>query len=632
MEWTEVRRRKTPARSVHVQETTYFVTNVPEQARKGEIREAFGRFGKITDVYMGDKKGKNGKYFVFVRFGEVKDVMELEAKINGMIYRGNRLEVNLAKHRKKETPKPPIAIVNRRSVQGNNAGTWNTFRDHRTFADITRDPHMPAKNSGQFVPQAPPGPRPIQLQRDDQTYHWLHKTSLIGETLTLDHLGHLPKLLRDNGETELEIKYIGGLRVLLLFGNSVDAKEFLNTENRWKEYLKWVNWSDKTDMQVKRVAWIRILGLPLYLWGDRNFTAITEHLGKTIAPYEDLPNRVDLSCPKIGILTSRKTRINDELHVGMDGKVFKIGITEFDEEWFPFRFDTSEDYYEIPDGDDEEDGEYGDEEEDGVSDTYMGNSDGEKEEGEISPELQTERDVDKPDGGKGTNAVIGDESPAKHPVDWREVIGTSEEEQRAHGEQTMVRDSMMTEHEASPIILKELNVNGNIPGRSHNTNGRRPDPCMNLSPNLNGPLYGLPPISCFGPFSSPIATNKVRGQSSEVCSSLGKRRRLERDENRRSPPLINSMAALSDLDEPPTHMASQSTVPIRIDHAPIDINRAPSEDQVFANENEPEGSSSSSIEVRKTVEIGNALGFEISSNDPILKGVMGETGDDIAPQ
>ncbi|CAH1418163.1 unnamed protein product [Lactuca virosa] len=384
----------------------------------------------------------------------------------------------------------------------------NTFRDHRTFADVTRPPHMSEKNSVQSVPPAPPGPRLIQLQRDAQAYHRLHRTSLIREALTLDHLGHTPKLLRDNGETDLEITYVGGLRVLFLFDGSVDAKDFLNNENRWKEFLKLVNWSDKTDMQVERVAWIRIIGLPLYLWGDRNFASITEWLGKTIAPYEDLSNRVDLSCPKIGILTSRKTRINDELQVSIDGRVLKIGITEFDEDWFPFRFDKSEDYYETQDEDDEEVGEYGNEEEDGISDTYMGNSDDEKEDGEISPELQMGKNVAQTEGGKETNAEIEEESPTRQPAVRSEVIGTSEEVQRTPGDQTTVRDSIMTEHEASPRILEALMDNGNIPVLTHNSKDKCHGPGMESNPNTNGLSYGLPPIGCFGPFTSPIVTNK----------------------------------------------------------------------------------------------------------------------------
>ena len=77
--------------------------------------------------------------------------------------------------------------------------------------------------------------------------------------------------------------------------------------------------------------------------GESNFTRITEGYGTTIAPFDELPNRVDLSCVKIEIPTKRRMRINDEIFVPCEGEFIKLGITEFDEDWFPFKFDQNED-------------------------------------------------------------------------------------------------------------------------------------------------------------------------------------------------------------------------------------------------------------------------------------------------
>lgn len=78
-------------------------------------------------------------------------------------------------------------------------------------------------------------------------------------------------------------------------------------------------------------------------------------------------------------------RINEKIFVSFEGELIKLGIIEFDEYWFPFKFDPNEDYYEKEElsedgGTDEEN-----DDEDGISDTWMQEVDGEKEEGEISP-------------------------------------------------------------------------------------------------------------------------------------------------------------------------------------------------------------------------------------------------------
>lgn len=386
--WKEVRRRKT-AEKRGSEITIFFVTNVPRDATKREIYEAFIRFGRLTDVFMGLRKGKNGRYYAFIRFTDVKNVKHMENQLDGTVVRGTRLEVNLALHKRKEIP--PITkkkFNSNYSVRHNDhfttkqpaQGMWGRPRDNRTFAEVLGKKTQPHATQ---PPPPPPIPPHIDLSRNIQK--WLWKTSLIGEATLLDHLGHMPKLLSFRNDILMEIKYVGGLKVMLQFNDSVSAKEFKDNRERWQEHLKWVEWVEKIDPEFDRVAWIRIVGLPIHLWGDRNFSKITEGYGVTIAPFDELHNRVDLSCVKIGILTKRRTRINDEIFVSCEGKFIKLGIIEFDEDWFPFKFDHCEDYYvndELSEVDatDEEN-----EDKEGVSDTWMHEDGGEMEEGEISP-------------------------------------------------------------------------------------------------------------------------------------------------------------------------------------------------------------------------------------------------------
>ncbi|CAH1420760.1 unnamed protein product [Lactuca virosa] len=57
--WTEVRRRKTPAKfQTGLDETSFFVSNIPTGATKEEFRKIFNLFGGLTDIYFGGKKGR----------------------------------------------------------------------------------------------------------------------------------------------------------------------------------------------------------------------------------------------------------------------------------------------------------------------------------------------------------------------------------------------------------------------------------------------------------------------------------------------------------------------------------------------------------------------------------------------
>ncbi|KAL4582116.1 hypothetical protein LXL04_006656 [Taraxacum kok-saghyz] len=243
--------------------TTYFATNAPKEATKGEIMKVFAKHGKVIDVYTGTKLGRNGQHYAFIRFTGVEDASEMERRMSGTTIRGRTLTVNIAKHERKA---PPPAMANstwkRKTVMNQNKFGGSGMRDHRTFAEVMN----PNKGRG--------------------------NTSLFGEAKTLDHLGHMPKLLTSGKKMQMTIKYIGGMNVLLEFGSSLDAKAFLTDGDRWKDHLRWLQWGEHTNYRHGRVAWIRLVGLPLNLWGERNFKAITKKFGKTIAPFDKINHRV----------------------------------------------------------------------------------------------------------------------------------------------------------------------------------------------------------------------------------------------------------------------------------------------------------------------------------------------------
>ncbi|KAL4564865.1 hypothetical protein LXL04_028939 [Taraxacum kok-saghyz] len=337
-DWREVKKKKRPERNTtaNTNETTYFVSNVPKDAKKAEIRSVFTKFGRLTDVFMGTNRGKNGKYYVFIRFTEVEDTQELDNRLHGIIFRGRTLEVNLAKHRRKDLPRThtqqhTLQTNHKRYEPQPRTNFDKKFRDQRSYAQVMNNE---AKNQPMNPPPPPPpipsaqplGPwrKPITIWQEAQTHEWLRKTSLIGEASSLTHLGHLPKLLRTWNGARIGVSYLGEMRVLLEFDNSVAAREFQDNKDRWKEYMNWIDEGEKVDIGSDRVAWIRIVGLPLHLWGKRNFAAITKEFGKTIAPFEAFTERVDLSCVKIGILTEKRLRINEEMFLNIVGQLLKI--------------------------------------------------------------------------------------------------------------------------------------------------------------------------------------------------------------------------------------------------------------------------------------------------------------------
>ncbi|CAH1447256.1 unnamed protein product [Lactuca virosa] len=136
-EWIEVRRRKTPMMRDPKEETTYFVTNVPEEARKNELWKIHSKYGNLTDVYIGLKKRRNGQNYVFLRFRGIKDTKQLENRLAGIKYKGRILVVNLAMYGRKEALHKRNTVWKQEQPFDRHISRTG-MRDRRTFAEVAR--------------------------------------------------------------------------------------------------------------------------------------------------------------------------------------------------------------------------------------------------------------------------------------------------------------------------------------------------------------------------------------------------------------------------------------------------------------------------------------------------------------
>lgn len=127
------------------------------------------------------------------------------------------------------------------------------------------------------------------------------------------------------------------------------------------------------DLQYERTAWLKVLGLLLQLWDERNFSLIAKRSGRVVAPFNEIAQQRDYSMGKIGIPTSQRSWINDQVTIIVDGKTYNIGVVEYTDDWSPFHrvpFDKVEDESE-DDSDVDDLSNDDDEEEEAVSETWV---------------------------------------------------------------------------------------------------------------------------------------------------------------------------------------------------------------------------------------------------------------------
>jgi translation initiation factor 3 subunit G len=76
--------------------TTVFISNIPEETTESDMREMCGRFGVIRRISCPKDKNKNSKGFAFVTFESKFDGQKAINTLNGYGYGHLILKVNFA--------------------------------------------------------------------------------------------------------------------------------------------------------------------------------------------------------------------------------------------------------------------------------------------------------------------------------------------------------------------------------------------------------------------------------------------------------------------------------------------------------------------------------------------------------
>ncbi|KAL4576476.1 hypothetical protein LXL04_012570 [Taraxacum kok-saghyz] len=183
--WTQVQRRKHPATNTGGRRTNFYVTNIPQGATKAEFTSIFSSFGKLVDIYFGEKKGRNGKNFGFIRFEGVEDEKQLEQKLNSAKCRSNYFEVNIERHRRKDPQTDKRQGDAARTRQPGTANTTSThvggFRDQRSYAEAMGKKTQRGGGLPNQVPQPGPHERTIHLEADGLMCLWLNTKTMYGQ-------------------------------------------------------------------------------------------------------------------------------------------------------------------------------------------------------------------------------------------------------------------------------------------------------------------------------------------------------------------------------------------------------------------------------------------------------------------
>ncbi|XP_022024629.1 uncharacterized protein LOC110924963 [Helianthus annuus] len=278
---------------------TFYVSNLHPHITDGELWIECKNYGHIVDAYIARKLDKWKNRFGFLRFVNVKDTDKMVKALNQMNFYGWRIRANVARFVKVEKKtrgkskvwtekiQDPVAPVNNERSAPNNGHV----KQGTTWADVVsgRPKHQVNVSELRFANESVP----LKAWRG---------SSVIGELHSIEALRGASQMMKDLGVNRAQVRYLGGLKLLVVFDSIEELNLFLKKEDNRKEWFRCISVWNGERIPYERIAWLRIRGVPLQLWIDTVFECIGEKFGKVIKKSDADEKDVCFNEEVIGVL------------------------------------------------------------------------------------------------------------------------------------------------------------------------------------------------------------------------------------------------------------------------------------------------------------------------------------------
>ncbi|GJS67926.1 RNA-directed DNA polymerase, eukaryota [Tanacetum coccineum] len=250
-----------------------FVTNFPESISARDLWKSCSVYGTVVDVFIPSKKSKVGKRFAFVRFIKVFNLDRLVENLC-TIWIGN-FHLFANKVRFERPHKPNVSATNNSRAPSRTEKPFNSQQTNNgvgSYANIVN-----GTSTGMQAPVISSSPALVLddsclIDRDLSNH-------VLGKVKEFSSIPNLHTILKDEGFSDVNVSYIGGLWVLLEL-TSMDTKLNLMNHIGVKSWFHTLQEACDDFVSDERIVWVDIEGVPLKAWSRETFTRIWQDLGR----------------------------------------------------------------------------------------------------------------------------------------------------------------------------------------------------------------------------------------------------------------------------------------------------------------------------------------------------------------
>nr|GEV21967.1 RNA-directed DNA polymerase, eukaryota [Tanacetum cinerariifolium] len=287
--------------------TSIYVTNLPERFGAKDLRNTCQSYGHVVDTFIPDRRSKAGKRFGFVRFIKIIDVDRL--------YKQSSKAYEYGKYSAK-------------SESGNNSDGTKTKIN--SFAQVVRGVQSQTASQNNF-------PTMVLdescLNKEDITLR------LLGKVKEFASLPNLKMVLAKEGYTSLDLKYMGGLWVMIKFQEEETINKFHTSLSTGSWFSQIIQANYDFDVE-ERVMWIDVEGVPWKWWSRNTFNRIASRWSSLLNG-EELEDG-DFHSNRLCICLKMKTIVSESFKMASRGKIYWVRAIEVSG-WVPdFEDDSDE--------------------------------------------------------------------------------------------------------------------------------------------------------------------------------------------------------------------------------------------------------------------------------------------------
>lgn len=320
--------------------TSFYFTNFPEEITKRELWSHFSQWGEVKEVFIPNRRNKEGRRYGFVRLRGVIEVRNVEKALDNSFIRGVKLHVNTPKYGRGEmmkvhTKQKPTGVktgkdgppcTDEASCRGV-VGTSITKSYAEAVMALGRKSNTLTKEVNQFGNNfSTCSTFSLAIPVEDKARY---QNAWVGRLKNIAIFERLEDEMAWNVGPSISAKYMGDDMAILFGLSDIKAAEIIRQEKEQSSSLFYslTKWSPQMRAET-RLVWLRVWGIPLLAWKTDFMRRMVAAVGDFVDVDDDVEHMRRLDRARILVRTPRPPLIQHVAHVLIDGVRHRIDMVE----------------------------------------------------------------------------------------------------------------------------------------------------------------------------------------------------------------------------------------------------------------------------------------------------------------